>query len=52
MHRRNLLETVLEQALFKIALAVGAFYLGLVASLAMLLAALPPIDPCVPTPCG
>jgi len=39
MHRRNLLETVLEQALFKSRWLLAPFYLGLVASLAMLLAA-------------
>ncbi|HWM61085.1 MAG TPA: TIGR00645 family protein [Rhizomicrobium sp.] len=39
MHRRNLLETVLEQALFKSRWLLAPFYLGLVVSLAMLLAA-------------
>src|SRR5882757_10616524 len=39
MHRRNLLERVLEQALFKSRWLLAPFYLGLVVSLAMLLAA-------------
>jgi uncharacterized protein (TIGR00645 family) len=39
MHQRNLLETVLEQALFKSRWLLAPFYLGLVLSLAMLLAA-------------
>ena len=40
MHNRNLLETVLEQTLFKSRWLLAPFYLGLVVSLAMLLAAL------------
>jgi len=39
MHQRNLFETVLEQTLFKSRWLLAPFYLGLVASLAMLLAA-------------
>ena len=39
MHNRNLLETVLEQTLFKSRWLLAPFYLGLVVSLAMLLAA-------------
>jgi len=39
MHQRNLLETVLEQTLFKSRWLLAPFYLGLVVSLAMLLAA-------------
>ena len=39
MHQRNLIETVLEQALFKSRWLLAPFYLGLVLSLAMLLAA-------------
>jgi uncharacterized protein (TIGR00645 family) len=39
MHQRNLFETVLEQALFKSRWLLAPFYLGLVLSLAMLLAA-------------
>ena len=39
MHQRNLIETVLEQALFKSRWLLAPFYLGLVAALAMLLAA-------------
>lgn len=39
MHRRNLLETVLEQTLFKSRWLLAPFYLGLVVSLAMLLCA-------------
>ena len=39
MHQRNLIETVLEQALFKSRWLLAPLYLGLVLSLAMLLAA-------------
>jgi len=39
MHQRNLLETVLEQTLFKSRWLLAPFYLGMVASLVMLLAA-------------
>ncbi|HWU55205.1 MAG TPA: TIGR00645 family protein [Rhizomicrobium sp.] len=39
MHQRNLFETVLEQALFKSRWLLAPFYLGMVASLLMLLAA-------------
>ena len=39
MHQRNLLETVLEQTLFKSRWLLAPFYLGMVASLLMLLAA-------------
>ena len=39
MHHRNLIETVLEQTLFKSRWLLAPFYLGLVISLAMLLAA-------------
>jgi len=39
MHNRNLLETVLEQTLFKSRWLLAPFYLGMVAALAMLLAA-------------
>jgi uncharacterized protein (TIGR00645 family) len=39
MHRRNLLETVLEQTLFKSRWLLAPFYLGMVVALAMLLAA-------------
>ena len=39
MHKRNLVETVLEQALFKSRWLLAPFYLGMVASLVMLLAA-------------
>jgi uncharacterized protein (TIGR00645 family) len=39
MHQRNLLETVLEQTLFKSRWLLAPFYLGLAVSLAMLLAA-------------
>src|SRR5437868_6760726 len=39
MHHRNLFETVLEQSLFKSRWLLAPFYLGLVISLAMLLAA-------------
>src|SRR5689334_24629464 len=39
MHQRNLFETVLEQSLFKSRWLLAPFYLGLVLSLAMLLAA-------------
>ncbi len=39
MHRRNLVEKVLEQTLFKSRWLLAPFYLGLVVSLAMLLAA-------------
>jgi uncharacterized protein (TIGR00645 family) len=39
MHNRNLLETMLEQTLFKSRWLLAPFYLGLVVSLAMLLAA-------------
>ena len=39
MHQRNLIEAVLEQALFKSRWLLAPFYLGLVVSLAMLLAA-------------
>jgi len=39
MHRRNLIETVLEQTLFKSRWLLAPFYLGLVVSLAMLLSA-------------
>lgn len=39
MHRRNLLETALEQTLFKSRWLLAPFYLGLVAALGMLLLA-------------
>ena len=39
MHHRNLIEAALEQALFKSRWLLAPFYLGLVVSLAMLLAA-------------
>jgi len=39
MHNRNIVETVLEQTLFKSRWLLAPFYLGLVVSLAMLLAA-------------
>jgi uncharacterized protein (TIGR00645 family) len=39
MHRRNLLEKMLEEALFKSRWLLAPFYLGMVISLAMLLAA-------------
>jgi uncharacterized protein (TIGR00645 family) len=39
MHQRNLLETVLEQTLFKSRWLLAPFYLGLVVSLLLLLAA-------------
>jgi uncharacterized protein (TIGR00645 family) len=39
MHQRNLFETVLEQTLFKSRWLLAPFYLGMVASLIMLLAA-------------
>ncbi|HJS45052.1 MAG TPA: TIGR00645 family protein [Rhizomicrobium sp.] len=39
MHQRNLLEKVLEQTLFKSRWLLAPFYLGMVASLVMLLAA-------------
>ena len=39
MHRRNVLETVLEQTLFKSRWLLAPFYLGMVLSLVMLLAA-------------
>jgi len=39
MHQRNVLETVLEQTLFKSRWLLAPFYLGMVASLVMLLAA-------------
>jgi len=39
MHQRNLIEAALEQALFKSRWLLAPFYLGLVVSLAMLLAA-------------
>ncbi|MBW8708011.1 MAG: TIGR00645 family protein [Alphaproteobacteria bacterium] len=39
MHQRNIVETVLEQALFKSRWLLAPFYLGMVASLLMLLAA-------------
>lgn len=39
MHQRNIVETVLEQALFKSRWLLAPFYLGMVASLVMLLAA-------------
>ena len=39
MHQRNLIETVLEQSLFKSRWLLAPFYLGMVASLVMLLAA-------------
>lgn len=39
MHQRNLFETVLEQTLFKSRWLLAPFYLGMVASLLMLLAA-------------
>src|SRR3954464_2862172 len=39
MHQRNLFETVLEQTLFKSRWLLAPFYLGMVVSLAMLLAA-------------
>jgi uncharacterized protein (TIGR00645 family) len=39
MHQRNLIETVLEQTLFKSRWLLAPFYLGMVASLVMLLAA-------------
>jgi len=39
MHQRNLIETVLEQTLFKSRWLLAPFYLGLAVSLAMLLAA-------------
>jgi uncharacterized protein (TIGR00645 family) len=39
MHQRNIIETVLEQALFKSRWILAPFYLGMVASLVMLLAA-------------
>ena len=39
MHQRNLFETVLEQTLFKSRWLLAPFYLGMVASLVMLLAA-------------
>jgi uncharacterized protein (TIGR00645 family) len=39
MHQRNLIETVLEQTLFKSRWLLAPFYLGMVASLIMLLAA-------------
>jgi len=39
MHQRNLFESVLEQSLFKSRWLLAPFYLGLVLSLAMLLAA-------------
>jgi len=39
MHHRNLIESILEQSLFKSRWLLAPFYLGLVLSLAMLLAA-------------
>src|ERR1700709_350950 len=39
MHQRNLIETVLEQTLFKSRWLLAPFYLGMVLSLVMLLAA-------------
>ena len=39
MHQRNLIERVLEQTLFKSRWLLAPFYLGLVVSLLMLLAA-------------
>ena len=39
MHQRNLIESILEQSLFKSRWLLAPFYLGLVLSLAMLLAA-------------
>jgi len=39
MHRRNLLEKAMEQILFQSRWLLAPFYLGLVVSLAMLLAA-------------
>ena len=49
MHQRNLVETVLEQALFKSRWLLAPFYLGMVASLLMLLAAfVAELMPCLP----
>ena len=39
MHQRNIIETLLEQSLFKSRWLLAPFYLGMVASLVMLLAA-------------